>query len=91
MENFSPGWKKNAITWEISVRAETECEGGNRCFLYLLLYTRVQRIAFMSFQPGLKFPVDFMGNFSPINRAENLISGSSNRAEVSARAEIFFM
>ena len=25
---------------EISARAETECEGGNRCFLYLLLYTK---------------------------------------------------
>ena len=34
----------NAITWEISARAETECEGGNRCFLYLLLYTRVLRM-----------------------------------------------
>ena len=41
--------------------------------------------AFMNFQPGLKFLVDYMGNFSPMNRAENLISGSSNQAEVSAR------
>ena len=83
MENFSPGLKKkNAITWEISARAETECESGNRCFLYLLLYTKVLRVAFMNFQHGLKFLVDYMGNFSPINRAENLISGSSNRAEI---------
>ena len=77
--------KKNAITWEISARAETEFEGGNRCFLYLLLYTRDSTHAFMNFQQGLKFLVDHMGKFNPINRAENLISGSSNRAEVSAQ------
>ena len=55
MENFSPGRKKNAITWEISVRAETECEGGNRCFLYLLLYTRVLRMRLWIFSPGWNF------------------------------------
>ena len=77
MENFSP--------------AETECEDGNSCFLYLLLYACMlyawvlETHAFMNFQPRLKFLVDYMGNFSPINRAENLISGSSNWAE------IFFM
>ena len=43
--------------------------------------------AFMNFQPRLKFLVDYMGNFNPINRAENLISGSSNRAESSSRTE----
>ena len=69
--------------------AEIECEGATRCFLYLLFYTRV--LMFMNFQPGLEFLVDYMGNFSPINWAENLIAGSSNRAEVSARREIFFM
>ena len=27
---------KGLITWRISAMAEIECEGGNRCFLYLL-------------------------------------------------------
>ena len=48
-------WRRaffNAITWEISARAETECEGGNRCFLYLLLYTRVLRMRLWIFSPG---------------------------------------
>ena len=36
--------KTNATTWEISARAETEGEGGNRCFLFLLLCTRVLRM-----------------------------------------------
>ena len=39
--------------------------------------------AFMNFQPGMEFLVNYMGNFCPINLAENLIKGSSNRAEVS--------
>ena len=43
------------ITWEISARAETECEGGNRCFLYLLLYTRVLRMRLWIFSPGWNF------------------------------------
>ena len=50
-----PGWKKNAITWEISARAETECEGGNRCFLYLLLYTRVLHMHLWILSPGWNF------------------------------------
>ena len=49
---FQPGLEKNAITWEISARAETECEGGNRCFLYLLLYTKVLRMRLRIFNPG---------------------------------------
>ena len=71
----------------ISARAETECEGGNRCFFIFIVVHKGSTHAFMNFQPGLKFLVDYMGNFSPINRAENLISGSSNRAEVSSQAE----
>ena len=43
------------ITWEISARDETECEGGNRCFLYLLLYTRVLRMRLWIFSPGWNF------------------------------------
>ena len=38
----------------------------------------------MNFQLRLKFCVDYIGNFSPINRAENPISDSSNRVEISA-------
>ena len=49
------GLKKNAITWKISAWAETECEGGNRCFLYLLLYTRVLRMRLWIFSPGWNF------------------------------------
>ena len=40
------------ITWEISALAETECEGGNLCCLYLLLYTRVLRMRLWIFSPG---------------------------------------
>ena len=66
--NFQPGLKLN-------VRA-----GG---FFFYLLY-KDSTHAFMNFLPRKKFLVDYMGNFSPINRAENLISSSSNRADVSA-------
>ena len=72
-----PGWKKNAITWEISARAETECEGGNRCFLYLLLYTKVLRMRLWIFSPGWNFLSITWG----ILARSTVISGSSNRAE----------
>ena len=62
------GWNNHAITWEIS-------QG---------IVHKGSTHAFMNLQPGLKFLVDYIGNFSPINRAENLISRISNRAEVSA-------
>ena len=53
-------------------------------FYIFIVVHKGSTYAFMNFQPGLKFLVDYMGNFSPINRAENHISGSSNRAEVSS-------
>ena len=56
MENFSPGWKKNAITWEISARAETECEGGNRCFfIFIVVHKAVLRMRLWIFSPGWNF------------------------------------
>ena len=65
---FSPGWN---WMW------------GREAFFFYLLY-KDSTHAFMNFLPRMKFLVDYMGNFSPINRAENLISSSSNRADVSA-------
>ena len=49
------GWKTNSITWEISARTETECEGENRCFLYLFLYTRVPLMRLCIFSPCWNF------------------------------------
>ena len=40
------------ITWEISAHVETECEGRNRCFLFLLLCTRVLRMRLWIFGRG---------------------------------------
>ena len=53
------------ITWEISARAETECEGGNRCFLYFLLYIGVLRMRLWIFSPGWKCLAIASRNFQP--------------------------
>ena len=60
------------ITWEISARAETECESGNRCLFICIVVHRGSTHAFMNFQPGLKHFSDYMAKFSA-------------RAEISAR------
>ena len=76
-----PGWNLRTITWEISTRAVISC----------LNFTS-KRTLVSKFQPGLKFLVDYMENFSPINWAENLIPYNSNRAEIfgtAARTEFF--
>ena len=93
MENFSPGWSFSPVD-----RAEKKTRlrgkfqpgwnwmwGREPLFFIFIVAHKGSTHAFMNFHPGLKFIVDYMGKFSPINRAENLISGSSNRAE------IFFM
>ena len=56
-------------------------------FSPLLNFTSKRMLA-SKFHPELKFLVDYMGNSSPINRADNLIPGSSNWAEVLARQPV---
>ena len=67
---FQPGLKLN-------VRV------GTVVFIFIVVHKGSTHV-FMNFQPGLKFLVDYMGNFSAINRAEDLISGSSNRLKFSS-------
>ena len=91
MENFITGWtfspvdrtekKKRDYMGNFSLGWNWMWEREPLFFIFIVVHKGSTHVL-MNFQPRLKFLVDYMGNFSPINRAENLIPGSSNRAEV---------